>query len=142
MLSNDGWERIWKQLWISAYRMCRNPQDAEDVVQSALLGYLRLSREKPIANPEGYIYASVKRAAIDGLRRRKRWRITGFNDAISQRDTTGAIDERLDTEARLLPLKEHAEYEWLLAYYGDHDGRRPARERVRAGRVRRRMRLA
>ncbi|HET7457459.1 MAG TPA: RNA polymerase sigma factor SigJ [Gemmatimonadaceae bacterium] len=67
---DEGPERYRARLFGIAYRMLGDVQDAEDLVQEAMLRWQRQENESParVREPEGWLVAVVTRLAIDRLR--------------------------------------------------------------------------
>lgn len=142
MIPSDGWERIRRRLLYHArHATWGRYQDAEDCVSEAVYHYLlRVKSGKLIAYPMRYLVAAVNNNART-QRRRARFMAPHYA-AEPPYDSTGAIDDRVDKEARLRPLRDHRDYAFLVSYYGEHRGSRSPRDRVKAVRARQRMRLA
>ncbi len=70
MLERDG-----PSAWRAAYRLLGNAADADDCLQEAVLGAVRLSRREPIANWRALLTRLTSARAMDQLRQRYRSRI-------------------------------------------------------------------
>lgn len=84
-------------LFRTAYRMTGNRQDAEDVVQEALLrAYRRLPRCDSQAQLAAWLQRIAANRAIDLLRRRKRWGLRSLDGEADSRPlaATGAGPDR------------------------------------------------
>ena len=66
-------ETYRQNLYVAAFNVCKNAQDAEDVVQEA---YLRLAScdLTRIANPKAYLFRTVANGCCDLLHRKTRLR--------------------------------------------------------------------
>lgn len=66
----EPFERERRRLTLLAYRMCGSWSDAEDVVQSVALEWVRLS--EPVDDPAAWLTTVTVRRALDALRARRR----------------------------------------------------------------------
>lgn len=75
MLERDG-----PSAWRAAYRLLGNAADADDCLQEAVLGAMRLSRREPIANWRALLTRLTSARAMDQLRQRYRSRVVSGAD--------------------------------------------------------------
>ena len=74
-------ERHSRTLYQRAYRMVGNREDAEDIVQEALLrGYRQLNGFKDDQHFAASLHRTASNLAIDALRRRGRWKQNALDD--------------------------------------------------------------
>jgi len=103
----DSLERIYQQhrqgLYTLALAVTRRPDQAEDAVHEAFVRLCRTAR-KADGDPTAYVFAAVRNAAIDQLRKRKRQGATVsiFAETVS------------DTSATPFRAAEHTERAALL----------------------------
>ena len=77
ILSPADFERLFREsspmVYRSAFRLLGNPQDAEDVLQTVFLRFLRRdSSQGSVLQPETYLHRAAINAALDLLRARPR----------------------------------------------------------------------
>ena len=106
-----------------AYLVTRNPEDARDVVQDALLGlFPRWERVNADGDPDAYVKRSIVNATIT------RWRRTGRESASDDADLGAVAGDHADgvTDAELawrlcasLPTVQRAAV--VLRFYSDLD---------------------
>ena len=105
----------------TAYLLTGNWADAEDAVQSALLGcYRRWRRVDVHLDPAGYVYRSIVNATID-LRRRP-WRREVLSDETydsADADRSEAVADRLDLLAALQSLPARQRAAVVLRFWDD-----------------------
>lgn len=70
------WQKVLDEhgraVWLTAYRLLGNPDDAEDVLQETFLGIWQFSRNRPIRNWGAFLRCRATSRALDRLRKRKR----------------------------------------------------------------------
>jgi RNA polymerase sigma factor (sigma-70 family) len=101
-LQEEGWRGLVRRIT----RITRDPIDAEDVVQSALVRMLEYRRANGVKNPEAFVARAAVNLAIDERRQRARRPEEGL-DYITEALADGhpLQDEVLRTRERLARLK-------------------------------------
>lgn len=102
-------ERYQNRVHAMVYGVVRNPEDARDIVQNAFVkAYRNLSGFRIESSFYTWIYRIAMNLAIDHVRKTKRRKTTGFDEAIGARDDDGAMLEVHHEESpqRALQRKE------------------------------------
>lgn len=101
-MQEEGWRWLVRRIT----RITRDPIDAEDVVQSALVRMLEYRRANGVKNPEAFVARAAVNLAIDERRQRARRPEEGL-DYITEALADGhpLQDEVLRTRERLARLK-------------------------------------
>src|SRR5436190_20964436 len=74
------YEQHHKDIYQAAYRVTKNSQDAEDVVQAVLVKLIERQRAAGfVKNPSGYLYRAAIHQALNVVRARRRQRLSGDN---------------------------------------------------------------
>jgi len=105
LLSTIDFDRLRPRLHRYCARMVGSVLDGEDIVQEALLRALESGvPERPIANPEGWLFRIAHNLALDFLRRRARRADTESEDDVEM--IVHPVDEqaRRDATAATLPV--------------------------------------
>ena len=99
-----------------AYTLCQDPQDASDLLQSALEKYLIEVRRKDrrIDNPVGFVRTLIRNRCIDLFRHRQRWYSEAFEEGATY-DISPLDLEQLSIDRRQL------ERIWQQLSPGDRD---------------------
>ena len=93
------------KLFRLAFSITGNRQDAEDVVQDALLNVWKKKDEwETVENPEAYCYRSIRNIAIDKISLKENQQ-EAWNDAYDEWDREVSAQERLEEEEHLLLLE-------------------------------------
>lgn len=115
-----------KKVFLAAYRVTGNLQDAEDILQSVFLRLLN-RREQPNSgdNPAGYLCKAAINASIDLLRSRSRAQTESLDEQIHP-STQGAADGdvrqaelRRHLRIALLSLEQRAAEVFALRFFED-----------------------
>ena len=81
-----NWETILNRdgpgAWRVAYRILGNRTDADDCLQEAMLGAVRLSQREPVANWAALLKRLAAARAVDRLRQRYRTDYRGSRDVV------------------------------------------------------------
>lgn len=87
-------ERYQNRVHTMVYGVVRNPEDARDIVQNAFIkAYGNLDGFRIESSFYTWIYRIAMNLAIDHVRKSKRRKTTGFDEAIGARDDDGAMLE-------------------------------------------------
>ncbi len=87
-------ERYQNRVHAMVYGMVRNPEDARDIVQNAFVkAYRNLSTFRVESSFYTWVYRIAMNLAIDHVRKNKRRKTTGFDEAIAARDDDGSMLE-------------------------------------------------
>lgn len=70
-LLNDAYQRQRRSLMLSALRIVRDRQVAEDLAQETYLRALQSAKSAPIEHVEAFLHRTVRNLALDHLRRRR-----------------------------------------------------------------------
>ncbi|MDR2805104.1 MAG: RNA polymerase sigma factor [Dysgonamonadaceae bacterium] len=92
------------KLFRLALSITGNRQDAEDVVQDALLNVWKKKEWETVENPEAYCYRSVRNIAIDKISLKESQQ-EAWNDNYDRPDAAISVQERLEQEEHLLLLE-------------------------------------
>ncbi|MDR0542642.1 MAG: RNA polymerase sigma factor [Dysgonamonadaceae bacterium] len=92
------------KLFRLALSITGNRQDAEDVVQDALLNVWKKSEWETVENPEAYCFRSVRNIAIDKISLKEN-RQEAWNDDYDKPDAAASVQERLEREEQLFLLE-------------------------------------
>ncbi|WAB80929.1 sigma-70 family RNA polymerase sigma factor [Microcella daejeonensis] len=126
----EGWERVLARLVAErgdallryAHLLCGDEDDAADLVQSALVtafGRLRPTTDLDLA--ETRVKRAVLAAAVDGGRRRARWRRSAhlhLGPEVASAESE-RVDRRYDLRVALARLSPRERACVVLRYYGD-----------------------
>ncbi len=126
----EGWEQVLARLVAErgdallryAHLLCGDEDDAADLVQSALVtafGRLRPTTDLDLA--ETRVKRAVLAAAVDGGRRRARWRRSAhlhLGPDVASAESEG-VDRRFDLRVALARLSPRERACVVLRYYGD-----------------------
>jgi RNA polymerase sigma-70 factor (ECF subfamily) len=102
-------ERYQNRVHAMVYGVVRNPEDARDIVQNTFVkAYRNLSGFRIESSFYTWVYRIAMNLAIDHVRKNKRRKTTGFDEAVGARDDDGAILEvhHEDSPQRALQRKE------------------------------------
>ncbi|MDR1526154.1 MAG: RNA polymerase sigma factor [Dysgonamonadaceae bacterium] len=92
------------KLFRLAFSITGSRQDAEDVVQDALLNVWKKDEWENVENPEAYCYRSVRNLAIDKIALKENQQ-EAWNDGYDKPDAEESAQERLEQEEHLLLLE-------------------------------------
>jgi RNA polymerase sigma-70 factor, ECF subfamily len=111
-----AFSRVWRehgrQLYGTALRMLRRPEDAEEVVQDAFLSFHREDPEVPTEHLGRWLNRVVVNGCLDRLRRGKRWREEELGERTQP--SSARPDLRLDIARAVDQLPERARLVFLL----------------------------
>ncbi|SDC71602.1 RNA polymerase, sigma subunit, ECF family [Massilia sp. PDC64] len=97
-------DRLRPRLHRYCARMVGSALDGEDIVQDALVRALEASApERPVDNPEGWLFRIAHNLALDLLRRRARTPVTADDDGVDALADTNDEEARRDAAAASLP---------------------------------------
>ena len=113
--TSRAFSRVWRehgrQLYGTALRMLRRPEEAEEVVQDAFLAFHREDPDIPTNQLGRWLSRVVVNGCLDRLRRAKRWR----QEELGERPHRPARpDLRLDIARAVEQLPERARLVFLL----------------------------
>ena len=100
--SDEQW-RIARELLYGVARQVADPADADDVVQSILLRLQQpatLRRFLASRSPKGYATVMVRNAAIDAMRRKRRW-VPVSEDLIWIEDSPEAVLQEVERQSAI-----------------------------------------
>ena len=110
-----AFSRVWRehgrQLYGTALRMLRRPEDAEEVVQDAFLAFHREDPAVPTEHLGRWLTRVVVNGCLDRLRRGKRWREEELGEHPQR---PARPDLRLDIARAVEQLPERARVVFLL----------------------------
>ncbi len=118
-----------RKVYLAAYRVTGNAQDAEDILQSVFLRLLQRQQDPDSrANPAGYLCRSAINAGIDLLRSRARAQSETLIEEMHSSD--GAADDELrqaeirrHMRAAILELEPATAEVFALRYFEDFSNR-------------------
>jgi len=91
-------QRHQDQIYRVAYRMAGNHDDAEDLVQEALMeAFQSFRRFKPGTHFDRWVYRIMSHTYIDRLRRKSRARVESLDQPLGEGDNDGYLREVRDT---------------------------------------------
>lgn len=108
-------------LYGSALRMARNPDDANDLAQDALVrGYIAFDRFEPGTNFKAWMLRILTNVYITDYRRRKRVGFVGFDDlSTNGQEPFDIVDPKPGPESELLSGAMDSEIEAALGMLSD-----------------------
>ncbi|GHV59891.1 DNA-directed RNA polymerase sigma-70 factor [Bacteroidia bacterium] len=92
------------KLFRLALSITGNRQDAEDVVQDALLNVWKKDEWEAIENPEAYCFRSIRNIAIDKISLKENQQ-EAWNETYDKPDAVVSVQEKLEQEEQLFLLE-------------------------------------
>ncbi len=128
-----GWEEVLndlvhtrrRALTAYAFLLSSNMQEAEDLVQDALIAVFSRARGNDIDSAEAYVRKAILNTYLDGFRRRRRWAAIRHVNAMPEAqdaNETATVDHvpaRIDVQRALTTLSPRERACVVLRFYED-----------------------
>ena len=114
------YNEYYSLLYITAYSICNNKADAEDIADSVIHKLIRLNDIPYIDNPKGYLYTLAINAAKNHVKQQRDISLAFAEQCETQMD----FDSRLNIEeclAKLTDIEKTIVIEYVFAGYKFHE---------------------